>query len=225
MIGRSPSRWRLPLVGAAIALSLSLVACGDDAPAGTTGTVGTTPVGNSSTTTLTPATGPAVDLLGAALETVGDRYAFTGTVTLNGAVVTEVTGTVYDGTGAFQVTSNDTVVDYVISDEGQWARQVGVEEWTALSGEAPLGDPLGPLATPLALTVLEENGNDALLEATYEGSTLGFSEDGPVIVTVTITGGAVSSISYNARIGDGTAVVVTSFDGAADVAPIQVPPS
>jgi len=46
-----------------------------------------------------------------------------------------------------------------------------------------------------------------------------------VDVSITITGGAVAAISYDVTVEGGTATVVTTFDGTADVSPIQVPPT
>lgn len=201
---------------------LTLAACGGDTPAATTadGGIATTAPATDGTTA-PDATGDTS--LADAVTAVGTRYAFAATVTLDGAEVTRVEGVVFDGVGAYEVTTGDATVDYVTSDEGQWARQPG-GDWTALSEAAPLVDPLEPLTRPLDLRVLETAGTDALLEVTYDGTALGFSDGGEVVVTVTITDGVVSSISYDVSVGDGTATVIITFDGNAEVAPIQVPP-
>lgn len=216
-------RW-LPYVGATVVLALALTACGDDAPAATTAA----PSG-SVTTAAPDATGttsaPAADTgLADAIAAVGTRYGFTADVTLDGVVVTRVVGTVYDGDGSYLVAAGGSEVEYVVSNQGQWAREAG-GDWTLLSSAAPLVDPLGPLATPLSSTVLHSNGDDAVVEAVYDGASLGFSSGGEVTVTVTITNGAVSSISYDATVDDRLATVVTTFDPTADVAPIEVPPN
>lgn len=221
ILGSTPRRW-LPLVGAIVAMAIVVAGCGDDTPAATT-------VAPTATTATTDGAGastvaPKDDLLDAALANVGTRYAFTATVTLDGAEATRIEGTVYDGVGAYVVTSGGASVEYVVSDQGQWAREAG-GDWAVLSGAAPLVDPLDPLTRPLRTRVLDTNGANALVEATYDGATLGFSAGGEVDVTITITDQAVTSISYDAPVGDGIAIVVTTFDGTADVAPIQVPPA
>lgn len=219
VLGNAPRRW-LPLVGAIVAIVLA--ACGDATPAATTGPGDTTATSVSSGDDGGQTTGEVS--LDEAITAVGTRYAFAATVTLDGSEVTRVEGVVYDGVGAYEVSSGGTTVDYVASDDGQWARQAG-SEWTALAEAAPLIDPLDPLTRPLAVTVLETVGDDALVEATYDGATLGFATAGEVLVTVTITDGVVSVISYDVAVGGGIATVITTFDGTADVSPIQVPPA
>lgn len=214
-------RW-LPLAGAAIALTLAAAACGDDTPAGSSNPAPTTTsTPGSDTEETSPSQGVELD---DALGAVGTRYAFTAEVFLDGVEVTRVSGTVYDGAGAYLVTAGGSDVEYVVSDQGQWARQPGAD-WALLADSAPLADPIAPLMNPLATTVLEADDNGAVIEAIYDGSTLGFSSGGEVAVTVTINDGTVTSISYDALIGSDIATVVTRFDGTADVAPIEVPPT
>jgi len=207
-------------VGAIVAFGLVIAACGDDTPSATIGTGATAPTTAPSDATVTPQD----PLLTAALDNVGTRYAFTATVTIDGVEATRVDGTVYDGIGTYVVTSGGQAVEYVASDQGQWAREAG-GEWVSLSSAAPLVDPLGPLARPLSTRVLESDGGNALVEAVYDGAALGFATGGEVEVTITITDQAVASMTYSVPIGDGTATVVTTFDGTADVAPIQFPPT
>jgi len=221
IVGNTPRRW-LPLVGAIVVLTLA--ACGDDTPAATTAVTAESTATTADGTGTASTAAPRDAVLGDALDAVGTRYAFTATVTLDGAEVTMVEGTVYDGTGAYQVAAAGATVEYVASDEGQWARQPG-GEWTVLSEAAPLLDPLDPLSRPIDVRVLDSSGDDALLEATYDGATLGFAGGGRVDVSITITGGAVAAISYDVTVEGGTATVVTTFDGTADVSPIQVPPT
>jgi hypothetical protein len=203
-----------------------MAACGDDAA---TVTTQDQPMATGLTTAPTAdtsdaSTTPAESLLTNALDNVGARYAFTATVTLDGVETTGIVGTVYDGTGAYVVTSVSATVDYVVGPDGQWARQEG-GVWTPLAAAAPLVDQLTPLAHPLRVDVIESDGDNALLVTAYTGTDLGFAADGEVTVTIVITGGAVTAISYEAPVGNGTATVTTTFDPTADVAPIQVPPA
>ena len=214
MIGDTSRRWWLPLAGATVALALALTACGDDAATASTAA--------APSTSAAPGTSAAVDpppALVEALDAVGERYAFTATITVGGAEATRVEGTVYDGAGSYVVITPAGNVDYVISPEGQWARQEGAE-WAVLGGPAPLAEPLAPLANPLSVVTTAVG----TIAAVYDGASLGFADGGEVLVTITIRDGAVAELSYETSVGDSLTQVVTTFDPTANLQPIQVPP-
>ncbi len=214
-------------MGATVALTLGFAGCSDGDASGTAETQPTLSTTAASGDTPAITTGEATaeeSVLAEGLGAVGTRYAFTASVVLDGTENTRIVGTVYDGTGAYVVTSASATVDYVAGPQGQWAREFG-GQWTSLAGAAPLIDPLAPLANPLRVMLLESDGEKTLIEATYDGAALGFAAGGDVTVTITITAGTVTSISYEVPVGDGIATVTTTFDGTADVSPIQVPPA
>ena len=207
-------RWRSLLLGAAIVASvIALGSCGDDGA-----TTSTTPGTTAATTTVAPSDPNLAD----AVAAVGGRYGFTASVTVGSVETTHVEGSVYDGTGQYLVTSGDRVVEYIIGPSGQWARE-GNELWAVLAGPAPVVDPLTPLAQPSALTVVSSDGDDAVLEATYPPSVLGFSGDEDVVVTLTVVDGALAEIRYTVPAGAGEAVVVTTIDTDSEITPITVP--
>lgn len=219
MIVRPRIRRWLPLVGAAVAFVLVTAACGDAAPATTTAAV---PQDDATTTTVTNQADPTS--LGDALAAMGTRYAFDAAIILDGVEVTTVEGMVYDGIGSYVVSAGGSDVEYVVSDQGQWAREPG-NEWAPLAGPAPLRDPLTPLTTPLSTSIVDTNATDSVVEAVYDGSTLGFASNDDVTVTIRIVGGVIESITYEASVADGIATVITRFDPTAAVESIKVPPT
>jgi len=84
-------------------------------------------------------------------------------------------------------------------------------------------DRLMSSSSTVELTVVSSDGDDAVLEATYPPSVLGFSGDEDVVVTLTVVDGALAEIRYTVPAGAGEAVVVTTIDTDSEITPITVP--
>ena len=213
--------WRSPLVGTAIVVSmLALTSCGDDDAATTAA-----PATAVTTTTIsgTSPTAPITPTMSDAIAAVGTRYRFTAVVSVGGVVANHVEGAVFDGTGQYLVTSGASTVEYVVGPTGQWAR-TGEGPWAVLGGPAPVADPLSPLNRATAVTVVSSEGNDAVLDAVYPASELGFSgTTGDITVTITIQDGVLVELRYTAPVGADEALVVTTIDAAPDMTAITTP--
>ena len=215
--------WRSPGVGTAtIVLALLLSGCGDDGSTPTSG-------GNVTTTMITPTSvattstsGAEYPEVAAAITAVGTRYRFTALVTVGGAENTRVEGVVYDGIGQYLVTTAGQTVEYIMGPAGQWARQ-GSGPWTVLAGPAPVVDPLGSLAHPVAVTVVSTQGATMLIDATYPGSALGFAGAGDVVVQMVIVDGAIAETRYAVPLSDQEAAVVTTIESDAAMTPVTIP--
>jgi len=221
----APAGWRLPFRGAAIvAFALVLAACGGStAPTTTTdASTATTTSTAAGTTSSGAATATPEQVLLQGLIAVGERFAFTATVSIDGAVTTSVDGRVTNGTGHYEVTSGGTVVEYIIGPAGQWARQ-GDGDWTVLGGAAPLVDPLSSLASPSSVSIVSDTGGETVLDAIYSATDLGFADSGDVLVTLTLRDGVLAGTRYVAAVGTQPATVETTFDTTGDIPDVTIP--
>ncbi len=215
--------WRSPLVGAAIVASmLMLTACGDEDASEIGEPTTTTGPGTPTTVAATTSSTPVDPVLAEAIAAVGGRYRFTAVVDIDGVVVNRVEGDLYDGIGRYLVTSGDTVIEYVISPDGQWARQ-GDGPWTVLSGPAQVVDPLTPLGHPIAVTLVSEEAGTATIDATYPPDTLGFAGAENIVVTISIVNGVLAELRYLAMVGSDLATVSTTIDADAEMTPVTIP--
>ena len=208
------------VIGAIAAMLLALTACGDSSiSATTTASVAPTTTAPSPT----PPDDDAARLFADAVAAVGDSYAFASTVVANGSEVTSVEGSLHGDRSSYVIRSGGSTLEYIVSSEGRWVRPPG-GDWVTLGEPVPFAQPLAALASPLSLEVLSRSTEVTVLQATYEGATLGFT-NGEMVVTITVVAGVLTRIEYTVPFGeDGTfSTVVTVIDAAADVPPITLP--
>ena len=218
-------RLRPRQLGAVVALLVLVTACSSDEPpeaAPTTATAGpaTTAAGTEppGTTVAPPA---PTELLTAALANYADGYEFSTTTTVNDQEVSTQTGRWLDGASYVTVESGDGVVEFIITDAGQWTRLPG-EEWEELEGTASTGYPLEGMDNPEAIVLVSTTDDRITLLATYTAGAVGLSGD-PVDVTLAFAGESLVGFSFTADL-DGTIVSSdTSLAPLIDTSPITAP--
>jgi len=218
-------RLRPRYLGAAIALLVLVTACSSDepreaAPATATASPATTAAGTEppGTTAAPPA---PTELLTAALATYAGGYDFSTTTTVNDQEVSTQTGRWLEGASHLTVESGDGVVEFIITDAGQWTRLPG-EEWEELEGTPSTGYPLEGMDNPESIALISTADDRTALLATYPAAAVGLSGD-PVDVTLVFTGGNLVGFSFTADL-DGTIVSSdTSLAPPTDTTPITSP--
>lgn len=153
---------------------------------------------------------------------MGTRYEFESTVSVDEEPLTRVSGRIYDDTSQFLVEAGGAEVEYIMSPQGQWVREPE-GEWIELKASPPVEDPLGALAQPISVELIQAGDDETVIRAIYPGPALGFTETDRVDVQLVVTDGRIASLEYTADIGGREATVVTAFTTAADVAPVSVP--
>lgn len=212
-------------------MSLTLVAavaaagCGGPAvgsPADSTGSASGAPadtsIGGSSG-------GPSVDgtaRLTAAFKTMAAGYRFDTTVTIASQVATHAAGRWLGGRSEFVVESGGTSLTYRSIPPRSWVFQDGAN-WVELADKAPSGDPLEPLRHPSAVTVVSDDANTLVLQATYPAKTLGVSGSASVSVQISISTDGRTTATYTVNTTAGAAMTVTVLVAGKGLAPITVP--
>jgi hypothetical protein len=189
-------------LGALLALVIVAVACSQDAagPAPTTQTESDAPATTATTV-------EQVDLR-AAIGAVGDSYTFETIVVVGQTVLTEVSGRVDGDSSTYIVSTGGSAVEYVVTPEGRWVREPD-EAWVPLREAAPGSNPLAVLLDPDDVAVTGEVGTTTILTATYAGSDLEIDAD-TVSVEFVVSGGLVTSLSYDAPTASESVASVTT---------------
>jgi hypothetical protein len=234
---RKPAR--LLLGGAGLLLVLGACANGDSPKArsavGPTTSIAsataTTPV-LIATTSLPPGSVPVpttiapVDgatLLQQALSATVGGYHFNQTATVDGVVAVTVDGDRLPTGARLSVTNDAGLVNYVITPDGTWLMPEN-GDWEADDSPAPAVDPIAALSAPTGVSVLTNDGTTVQLAVTVPATALGLTADGDAPLQVTITGGALTTISYSTTTPDGKiAAATTSIGAVVDPSPV-VPP-
>ncbi len=171
------------------------------------------------TTTLAPVDGVA--LLQSSVDALAAGYHFTTTITVDGALALSADGDkVGDGT-RLVIDSNGAQVSYVILPAGTWVLPVD-GDWEQLEA-APSTDPITALRTPQGVTVDANDGTTVQLTATVPSVSLGIPGDASVTVQVTVVGGAISAITYNADVDGKPGVVQAAIGPIVDGTPVTPP--
>jgi hypothetical protein len=218
-------RLRPRLLGAAIALLVLVTACSsDDSPeaAPTTATAGpTTTAAGTESPAATVAPPVPAELLATALATYADGYEFSTTTSVNDQNASTQTGRWLEGASQLTVESGDGVVEFIITDAGQWTRLPG-EEWEELEGAASTAYPLEGMNNPESITLVSTAEDRTTVLATYTAADVGLSGD-PVDVTLVFADGNLVGFSFTADL-DGTIVSSdTSLAPLTDTSPITAP--
>lgn len=160
--------------------------------------------------------------LEAALGAMQQGYAFESIVGLDGEVVTTVSGIAgREGIQAI-VATGGAEVEYLLTADGRWIREPG-EDWLAMAEEAPVADPLTPLAAYQSVEVVDHEGDRLLLRVSYRPATLGLEGEEMVQVEILLVDGVVSRVSYSSGAGESVAEVVTSFTEVGLSPPVTPP--
>jgi hypothetical protein len=164
----------------------------------------------------------AANLLAGGLSATGSRYAFRSTVVIGDVTVTVITGTTYDGAVRASIESGNATVEYLRTADGAWT--VGPEgDWIPVDGTVSVSDPLGALAEPLLVEVLERSEDQTILRAVYEGDALGLSDPSETDVIISMTGNVFVSLSYQTLLGGQRATVTTEIRDVDLIEPITSP--
>jgi len=212
-----PIKWALqPLLAL-------VVACSTTGAVVTSTTPAPTPSSTTNAATIAPtSTAQAIDVgavLGEALAATSPNYRFQSVVTVADQTVTTIQGVVDGESVAASITAGSSEVAYVRTREGEWVTGPD-DEWSILEGEAPAGAPLSGLTDVTELTLeLAESELMVIL------ATLG-SAAGPAAgtrVAITVTGGLVTAISYQAQSGADIAEVTTTVTEIGSAGTVEAP--
>ncbi len=180
----------------------------------------------SSTTVATiPAsatTAPAIDVaavFAGALAATSPNYAFQSLVTVGEQTVTTIQGVVDGESVAASIMAGTSQVDYVRTPEGEWVTGPD-DEWSVLEGEAPAGAPLSGLADVTDLA-LEAAGNELFVVLATLGPAAGPAAG--TRVAITVSGGLVTEIRYQAQSGADTAEVTTTVTNIGTAGTVAAP--
>jgi hypothetical protein len=200
-----------------------VVACSATGAVISTTTVpSTTSSSTAVTTTLATSTTQPIDvnaLVGEALAATSPNYRFLSVVTVGDQTATTIQGVVDGESVAASITAGTSEVSYVRTPEGEWVTGPD-DEWSVLEGEAPAGAPLAGLAdlTDLALESADP-------ELTVILATLGPAA-GPASgtrVAITVSGGLVTEIRYQAQSGADIAEVTTTVTEVGAAGAVEAP--
>lgn len=197
-------------VAVALAATLALAACSGNVD-GTSSTVASTgPRVAASTTSVVVDPQAALDT---ALTAYATGYHFKVTAVVNAQTASVIEGRAVGGAAAFTVQSGDASVEYVVTSQGRWVRNVG-SEWNLLAEAPPPTDPLVAVATPLAIEVASADGATMVLRAEYAAFT----------ADLTLNTGLLVAANYEITDQGVVSTVVTEFAPLGDTTPITAPP-
>jgi hypothetical protein len=189
-------------------------------------TTNPTPPSTSTTTTITTlvitSTTQAIDVgavFAEALAATSPNYRFQSVVTVADQTVTTIQGVVDGESVAASITAGTSEVAYVRTPEGEWVTGPD-EEWSVLEGEAPAGAPLSGLTDVTELTLESAAGELLVIVATLGPAA------GPAAGTraaITMTGGLVTEIRYQAQSGADIAEVITIVTEAGSAGVVEAP--
>ncbi|HLF44168.1 MAG TPA: hypothetical protein VJA46_11685 [Acidimicrobiia bacterium] len=213
-----PIKWALqPLLAL-------VVACSSTGAAVTT-TNPTSPSTSTTTTTTTLATTTATQAIdvgtvfGEALAATSPNYAFQSVVTVGEQTVTTIQGIVDGVSVAASIMAGTSEVAYVRTPEGEWVTGPD-DEWSVLEGEAPAGAPLAGLADVTDLALESADSEMIVILATLGPAA------GPAAgtrVSITVSGGLITVIRYQAQSGADTAEVTTTVTGVGSAGAVEAP--
>jgi hypothetical protein len=154
-----------------------------------------------------------------ALAATSPNYRFQSVVTVADQTVTTIEGVVDGESVSASISAGTSEVAYVRTPEGEWVTGAD-DEWSVLEGEAPAGAPLSGLTDVTEIT-LESATSESLVIA----ATLGPAA-GPAAGTraaITMTGGLVTEIRYQAQSGADIAEVITTVTEAGSAGVVEAP--
>jgi len=200
-----------------------VVACTSTGAAVSTTTVPPATSTTAVATTLAPtSTTDAVDVgavFAAALAATSPNYRFQSVVTVAAQTVTTIQGVVNGESVAASITAGTSEVSYVRTPEGEWVTGPD-DEWSVLEGEAPAGAPLSGLTDVTELALDSAAGDMTVILATLGPAA------GPAAgtrVAITISGGLVTAISYQAPSGADVAEVTTTVSEIGSAGTVEAP--
>ena len=196
--------------------STTTVALTASTEAATTVAVTAAPV-VSATVTIDPATA-----LQQGLAALAAGYHFSSVVMVNGAQSLAADGDRIGAASRLVLAGDGGTVSYIITPDASYA-QPEDGEWSLLDVPPATADPIAALQTPAAVTVLPTADGSVVVRVTVNAVSLGIAADGNVDVDVTLTGGAITQITYSATVDTGTAQVVTVVSAIVDTTPILAP--
>jgi len=212
-----PIRWALrPLLAL-------LVACSGTGAVVTTATLPPTTSSSVTTTLAGTSTTQPIDVavvFGEALAATSPNYRFQSVVTVGDQAVTTIQGIVDGESVAASITAGTSEVSYVRTPEGEWVTGPD-DEWSVLEGEAPAGAPLAGLADASDLG-LESSGADVTVILATLGAAAGPAEG--TRVAITVSGGFVTEIRYQAQSGADIAEVETTVTDVGSAGVVEAPP-
>ena len=200
------TRWALHLT-----LALALTGCAGDGASDVS--TSSSHAATSTSTSPAPSTSAAATtqpidvhaVFQQALGLTSANYRFQSVVSIGDTQVTTIHGVVDGESVAATVAAGTSEVSYIRTPEGEWVTGPD-EEWSVLEGEAPVGAPLIGLSDVTGLALESAAGNSRVLLATLGPAA------GPAAgarVTITLVGGMIAEIRYQAPSGSDTATVVT----------------
>ena len=202
---------------AAVATAVALVLGACSTGPGSSSTSPSTTLGASGASS--SAHSAAAATLQAALASLTAASEFTSSVTVDGAVVTAVTGRSVGNATMLSVTTADRTVEYVRVPPTAWARESG-GTWVVVDASQAPDSPIAALAAPLSVA-LKQSDTTTTLTATYPAAALGLTGD-PASVTITISGSTVT-FEYRETQEGRTVVSTTTLKPATDSSPILAP--
>lgn len=232
------ARVRLLARGAALAAFVLLAtACSSTAnteqsttASQSTSTVALAPSTEAATTAATAApvvaaTTVAIDPASAlqqGLAALAAGYHFSSVVLVNGAQSLAADGDRIGAASRLVLAGDGGTVSYIITPDASYAQPEN-GEWSLLDVPPATADPIAALQTPAAVALQPTTDGSVVVRVTVNAVSLGIAADGNVDVDVTLTGGAITQISYNAAVDTGTAQVLTVITAIVDTTPIIAP--
>jgi hypothetical protein len=153
--------------------------------------------------------------LASAIDALGVTYDFESEVATPAGDVVTVSGSRNGDASEFRITAGGAALDVIVIDQAVWLRQDGSDDWVT-STEAPSGDPLQALGTPLELRWAGEDAST--LAATYSAASLGLDTDEDVAVEIGVGGTGMRFESVT-----GATRLVTTLRPSAKPAEIEPP--
>ena len=162
--------------------------------------------------------------LQAALDALGAGYHFTTTVTVDGAVAVTADGDHVGDGSRLTVTGSGAMVAYVITPAGTWV-QPEDGDWQVLETAPANADPVAALRSPMAVSVDAGDPTTTQLTATVPAVALGIpgSADATAVVQLTLTGDALTRMTYTSSVDGRTAVVEAVLGPIVDATPVVSP--
>lgn len=172
---------------------------------------------SAETTTTAPIDAAAV--VAASLAASSANYRFTSVVLVGEQILTTISGVVDGNSVAADIGTGSGEVSYVRTPEGEWI--TGTDgKWVELDGEPPAAPPLGALVDAGGLVVESGDGSTGIFTGML-GPAAGAAQG--LAFTLTVEGGLVTEIRYEADTGGEMAQVITTLGDIGSAGTVSAP--
>lgn len=200
---------------------------GTAAPSSTAAAGGTTaaPAPTAAAATTAPAAGPvapdAPTILATAVESLRAGYQVDSAVAAENLILTNMTGRVVGPASLLTVASGTATIEYLQVPPQVWVREPG-GDWKSADDKSVPKDTLTPLSVPTALTFTGADEAGQHLKATYDGASLGMTENPTVEAELTVGPDGALTVKYGAT-AQGKPILVLTRLAPGDPTPILAP--